>query len=295
MTGAEFPDYPADALDPTERAKAVLDARLDDIAAERKAVREAGIATDKAESDTYHTWATDNRNADIANLDKFQTALYTLSTGSLDRARAGAEMVQKASAAIATLYTGVLALVFSVTDHPLPARGILAPLFLGLAVVLSTAYVAYLRPTSGYTPGPEPALGLEPKSFQRLNALIKTANDIAGRRSGALRAGVVALGVGLVFMVAPFISLSQGGHDPAALPDRPAYPQPVPGATSELDKIRYQAQVDEVKQARAQVSGRAGTDDQRYADLTFLAVGLVVGVAAVVAVPHLTKGRDPLT
>jgi len=51
--------------------------------------------------------------------------------------------VQKAAAAIAALYTPLLGVVFSVNDNPLPSRGVIPVLFLGLAILSSTAYLAY--------------------------------------------------------------------------------------------------------------------------------------------------------
>jgi hypothetical protein len=302
MTG-QWPDYEAEVLDPKERAKGVFEAQVTDVGTGRKADRDAQIALakakadaeialGKAEADKFVAWETANRAADVANLDKFHTAMYTVAGGAIERSRSAAELVQKASAAIAALYTGVLALVFSVTNNPLPARGVLAPLFLGLAVVLSTAYVAYLGPADGSSPGPAPALGLEPKSFQRLNAFIHAANTIVVRRSTSLRASVIALGFGLIFIALPFVSFTSSTKDPAALPAKPAFPTPAPGATSELDKLLYQAQLDEVKQARARASAGTGQSNQGAEDIPVLVVGLIVGALGVWLLPSAIKGTD---
>ena len=64
-----------------------------------------------------------------------EQALLDVAKGTLDRARANADLVQKASAALVPLYTGALALAFSVGDHPLPLRGLIPTILLGLAVV----------------------------------------------------------------------------------------------------------------------------------------------------------------
>jgi hypothetical protein len=65
-----------------------------------------------------------------------------------------ADFVQKAAAAIATAYAAILALSLSVTSAaagvtPLPATGIIPTLFLGLAFVLATVYVAFVTKPAG--------------------------------------------------------------------------------------------------------------------------------------------------
>jgi hypothetical protein len=287
---SENTDWPAvdeGAVPAAERAKITYEAKVADIGAGIKATRDAAFAREKAEGDTYDSWATANRNADIANLQKFHDSMYSVAVASIDRARAGADLVQKASAAVAALYTGVLALVFSVTDNPLPARGVLAPLFLGLAVVLSTAYSAYLGPTKGLTPGPQPVLGLEPKSFQRLNTLIRISSSIATRRSSFLRASVVALGVGLAFIVLPFISFGSAPQATQPTSSAPAWPTPDVSIPVDLNKILYDAQVKEAAQARATKPA-----ETRENDVPVLIIGLLLGGIAVAAVPRLFKADD---
>jgi hypothetical protein len=283
MALSDWPPHQADKVKPEDAAKSVFEAQVSDVGSARKAEHEATIALDKAKADLYDTWATDNRKADVENLEKFNTAMYSVASGSIERARAGAELVQKASAAIAALYTAVLALVFSVTDNPLPLRGVLAPFFLGLAVVLSTAYIAYLGPTRGFTPGPVPILGLEPKSFERLNTFIRVASKVATRRSYALRASVVSLGVGLIYIAAPFISFTHASSGTVALPTSPAWPTPSTSGNSDLDKILFEAQVKEVADARTQTSTGGGQGQ----DLAVLLLGLLAGTIAVWGIPRL--------
>lgn len=144
--------------------------------------------------------------ADIENLKKFHDEMYELCAGSVTRNREAADKVQTASAALLAIYTGILGLVFSVTSNPLPLRGILAPMFLGLAVVLATYYLAYVKQTDRKYPGPEPAIGLERKAMERLNAFIRVTRSVSLRRVGALRAAVISLGVGLAYMALPFLT-----------------------------------------------------------------------------------------
>src|SRR5690349_11136386 len=112
-------------------------------------------------------------DAEFANLKEMHGHFYTLASASLERSRFAAETIQKASAAIAALYTGVLALVFSVTDNPLPLRGILAPIFLGLAVVLSSMYLTYIVAAPQIDPAWNvKARALKPRAYLRLNTFI---------------------------------------------------------------------------------------------------------------------------
>ncbi len=250
--GGQWPASNELLIPEAERAKTVFDAQVDTVTCAVKAQQDATVKQDQAMTVMYNAWSTANRDADASNLAKFHDTMTTLAIGSVDRARAGAELVQKASAALVTLYTGVLALVFSVTNNPLPPRGVLAPVFLGLAVVLSTAYIAYLEPTTGYNPAPTPVLGPEPKALERLNTIITTAGDIATRRSVFLRASVVALGFGLAYIVLPFITFSTGTTPPAnAAGTAAAWPTPTAGVPLELNKILYDAQVKEAAAARA--------------------------------------------
>ena len=242
------------------------------------------IPWDHREEDKFVAWALQNRTADLENLQKFHNSMYGLATSAVDRARSGAEVVQKSAAAIATLYSGVLALVFSVTSNPLPLRGLLTPIFLGLAVVLSTVYLAYLRPDHGFSTG-KPAVGPEPKSLQRLNTFLSVTSRITNRRAGFLRASVISLGFGLACIVAPFVSFSPNANGVSALPSSPSWPTPSPHATAEAYKILFQAQVKEVAEARVKATSHGGLT----ADLITLAAGLVIGVAAVTLLPRMHR------
>lgn len=302
-TPGEGPRWPAadpPHVDDATRAKAVFDARItaegERLKSQYEQELEAAkglIASEQAENDEAIAWATANRQADIDNLKSFYDSMSTMAVEGIERARSAAELVQKASAAVVTLYTGTLALVFSVTDNPLPSRGILAPLFLGAAVVLSTAFVAYLGPTSGFQRGPAPAQGLEPKAFQRLNTLIRVSNGIATRRSWCLRASVVALGVGLVYIAVPFISFETEAKTPATAvaeteeaSDEAPWP-PIPRGNPALAKILYQAQIDEAVTARGQTVSTVETNDG-----TVLLIGLLLGTALVLIVPSVLSKQS---
>ncbi len=264
-----WPSADGDAAPAGERAKTLFSGQVDAAvaasaatAASAEADRAARRAQERAEEDGHLAAAATNRAADVANLQSFFEVLSSFAIGSVERARAGAELVQKAAGAIATLYAGVLALVFSVSDNPLPARGVLAPAFLGLAVVLSTAYIAYLGPAIDVTAAGEPVRGLEPKTYQRLNIVTEVARGTALLRSAALRASVIALGVGLAYIVLPFVTLTDDDRSAVVAADQvTAWPSPQVDLPDPLDAILYQAQVDEASVARkAQATPTAGDD-----------------------------------
>lgn len=277
---AEWPRVGRNEPDAAERRRAVFDAKVaavgEDLksrAAQRTEVVKAKLAAtaaataartaeDKAEADANRTTAAASRAANLANLQTFYTGLSGLAVGSVDRARAGAEVVQKASAAIGTLYTGLLGFVFVASENPLPARGILAPVFLGLAVVLSTAYLAYVADTQGSTAGPAHVGGTEPKVLARLNATVEAASALATKRSYWLRASVVSLGVGLVYIALPFLALggTTAPATPQATPSLAAWPTPATGVPDALNSIAYKAQVEEVAKARSAALEEAGRE-----------------------------------
>jgi hypothetical protein len=305
-----WPDVDDGTVAAADKAKVVFDAEVEVAAGDRKArqdrvteavkeglARESSRLTElaaenQAVADGYRATAAADRAADLANLDAFFTAMTTMATGAVERARAGAEVVQKASAAIATLYTGILAFAFAADGNRLPARGVLAPVFLGLAVVLSSAYLAYLGPGKGVTAGPAPVAGVEPRVFERLDATVTAASAIATRRSYALRASVIALGVGLVYIVLPFVTLADppaAATPSAASATTPAWPSPTAGIPDALNAIVYKAQVDEAARQRQQAEA---PHPNEVSDTTALGVLGLLGLALTFGVPLLWRSAD---
>ena len=109
-----------------------------------KALCEAKLEVRKKRTDQEIALNEGDRAVERAVRQAYYQAVLDLSKASVDRARASGETVQKAAATIVTLYTGVLALAFSVAEHPLPFRALFAAFLLGLAIVMSTAFLAYL-------------------------------------------------------------------------------------------------------------------------------------------------------
>jgi hypothetical protein len=128
--------------------------------------------------------------------------------GDLERRAARADFVQKSAAAIGTTYTAVLALSFAVAkDTALPIRGIVPTIFLGLAIVLATAYVAFItRPTktSEYTPTENVIVN----QALRRNAFVEWVTHPSWQRSYLLNTSVISLGTGIIFLPSPYLSLT---------------------------------------------------------------------------------------
>jgi hypothetical protein len=196
-------------------------------------------------------------------------ALIAASKDSLDRWRAGAELVQKSAAAIGTLYAGILAVTFSSGGRQLPLRGVVPAIFLGLAIVLSTVYVAYSTHPKSVPLDVAPVS--PPERMQtRLNNFLRIVTEAVERRAYWLRASVIALGLGVLFLPAPFIAFSVPSQSDVAA----QYPWPSPAVP--VDSIVLKAQVDEVAAQRQRaLLGQSTTADLGLWELLTLA-GLVL-------------------
>ncbi len=123
--------------------------------------------------------ATRASEAELSKL--YHTTIVEISKGSVERARDSAKYIQTAAAAIAALYTALLGLVFSVTDHPLPVRGVYAVAFLGLAIAFATAYLAFVK-HGGDTVGYANAGNLDARQQGRTFFLVRWINTVVRNR-----------------------------------------------------------------------------------------------------------------
>ncbi|WP_338751792.1 hypothetical protein [Janibacter alittae] len=184
------------------------DADLDLRKIDREYERKAEAAADAAE----------------AELNKlFHEKVAEVAVGSVERARDNAKFLQIAASAIFAVYTGLLALVYSVTDNPLPLRGAWAGVFIGLSIAFATAYLTFL------TNGPRMQMTLDPRGgvhrqYSRTAGLIAWISASVNRRTYAIRAAVISLLFGVLFMTAPFVS--------SAVPV-PEVPRPTPPSVPE--------------------------------------------------------------
>jgi hypothetical protein len=216
---------------------------------------------------------------------EFHVAIRSTAQTLAGAKQSNAELVQKAAATVITIYTGVLGLVFAVSSNALPLRGLVPAIFIGLAVALSTAYVAYL--TSATVTNIQATDAARPSILAHTNAFVDWINERLDARAPLLRAAVLSLGVGLLLLPAPFIDVRDHAVSGPALPDWPSYP-PVTAANADLAKVLYQAQVTEAATRRDLVLRSAAQPQPRTvsifgADVELVEVG-TWGLAVLFAV-----------
>ena len=151
---------------------------------------------------------------DPPNEADFQKAIHAayieVDKGKLDRTTAAAAFVTTAAGAIGTLYTGLLALVFSVSAkpvRPLPARGLAPAVFLALAFFFSVVRIGFVR-RSGRVFQMIPPAATWQEQQMRLREFMLWVDRGALRRAWALRIATVCLGAAVALLPLPFLALS---------------------------------------------------------------------------------------
>lgn len=215
----------------------------------------------------------------------FHEKVSEVAAGAVERSRDSAKYIQTAAAAIATSYAAMLGLAFSVTDHPLPLRGAFAAAFLGLAVALSAAYLAFItspRRLKMYEGG----ASLTEQQMSRTGFLIKWVNATVWDRRWAIRASVLCLAFGVSFIPAAFIS----SHLPAKVPDAPVAPA-IPGEVASGVATRatklFEAQADSYEEAvnkRNEAITQASEESEEISakENTTNLVSLIVAIIALI-------------
>jgi hypothetical protein len=181
----------------------------------------------------------------------FHDALAEIAKGSIARVQAGAEAVRTASAAIGVIYAGALGLAFSVTDRPLPLRGAIPAFFLGLSIAMATAFLAIPTRPPEDQDWPEEAGGFVENARERTGVFIRYVGGLVAHKAYQLKAAVISLMIGVVFLPVGFITFGTQPSPPVRV--HPAWPSPsgAPEANLELQKILFQAQVQEIAEQRA--------------------------------------------
>jgi hypothetical protein len=228
--------------------------------ADKTEVLKAQLEVRKKRTDQEIARAKAYEDARDAVAQEYYKAVLEVAKGSIDRARASAEIVQKASAAIVTLYTAVLAVAFSAADNPLPGKTLFAAVLLGVAILLSTAFL-------GWVPEAEPKeerdviQEAEGATLGEVltSVFVRWTRKAALQRGRLLRGSVVALAGAVALMPAPFVTI--GGKDTVAASVGWPAVDAVAGSDTELKKILYTAQVAEVAEQRKQPAAR---DEQEW-------------------------------
>jgi hypothetical protein len=139
-----------------------------------------------------------------------QAAYIEVQKAKIDRTFRAADTVTRAAGAIATIYAGLLALVYSVASNPprpLPARGIAPAVFLALAFFFSVVNVGFIRRSGKKVDILEAAEAWKEQQI-RLIRFLQWVDRGALQRAWALRAGVICLGAGVALLPLPFLALS---------------------------------------------------------------------------------------
>jgi hypothetical protein len=220
--------------------------------------------------------------------DKLVEQMLSITADSINRTRSGAQFVQTAASAVGVLYTGILALMFSVASHPLPARGMLPTLFFAAAVVLATIYLSFLSDAGDVLPPKIEGDRLVQKLLLA-NFLTTWVRKTTRNRAPALRAAVASLAVGVALL--PIGLLSIPGDGPPA-PTAIDWPAPPAIADPDLAALLYERQLDQFVErldaagAVAPLQVTLGGLTVAVQDLVALALALAgAAVIAVVAVP----------
>jgi hypothetical protein len=279
MSDAGWPTLPegweSDAATVAKFRKLLLAAQIDFAKSSLETVKDppSGLDKDAAEVRLHET-------------------LGTLISGSIDRARDGAKFVETAAAALGTVYTGILAFTFAASGTHLPARGLYAAIFLGLAIVGSSFYLAFIqriRPIGRVDYRGSPA----EDQWRRTEYLAAWTRAVVDSRAWALRSAVFALAFGVIFMPAAFLPDRLADNPfltaeaPPASPASPAatvWPDPPTGiAQPELAAVLYKAQLDKFAADSKTASSAAATTGPISADALAFAL-FTVGILVLVAV-----------
>jgi hypothetical protein len=124
--------------------------------------------------------------------------------------------------------------------------------FLGIAIVMATFYLAYPTEAVPTADWPEGAGTTPENQRERTAAFMEWVASAARERTYALRSAVVGLAFGVAFLPIAFLSLGAGGLEPNPSALRPGFPAP-PDEVSDpaLATVLYEAEVAETAAIRA--------------------------------------------
>ena len=133
--------------------------------------------------------------------------------GQIDRAQARAALVIQAAGAIGTLYAAILGLTFGLGGGatravaPLPVRGVVPAVFIGVAVFAAAVYLAYITSLGTFRDAPPSGL-LSYRLIEQADDFIRWTARFVSQRIGWLHAAVISLGFGVLFLPAAFLDLN---------------------------------------------------------------------------------------
>lgn len=204
-----WPDIPAISKDDpqAEVKKELYIAQLNYI----KAKYEADIELEKAKRTELENQKKAQYDNHYAKTQEIYKGYIEVAKGSIDRSIQRADFVQKVAAAVATVYTGVLAFTFAPDasekiSTKLTLSGIIPPVFFGLSFFLSAAYVSFLtRP--GDIKIEYLGSSLSAGELSEQNTFISWNKAAVLSRMHLLQASIVSLGIGILLLPIPYMGI----------------------------------------------------------------------------------------
>jgi hypothetical protein len=170
----------------------------------------------------------------------------------------------------------------------LPLRGVIPAVFLAIALVFSAFYLAYPSGWSSIDPSGESTKEDWFRTFGRW------MEELVIRRTNYLRASLVALAFGALFLPAAFVHVKT---TPAAPPTKAEWPAP-PSDNVRLQKVLYKAQVEEVAKLREKAAPGSKGEFSIKERWIWIAAGVGLGIIILILIFGKTRrsggGRIPV-
>jgi hypothetical protein len=160
----------------------------------------------------HQTEIQEQQKRDYANyytqIQAIHTGYIEVAKGSIDRSIQRADFLEKVSAAIASVYTGVLALSFAVDKGtPLAVTGIIPAIFFGFSFFLSAVYISFVTQTPDVKMEKSDGTLTGSVESQRKSFILWNKATVM-RRISFMQASIVSLGVGILLLPIPYLHFS---------------------------------------------------------------------------------------
>lgn len=209
--GAQHPDAAQ-----LELYKAELAARLEEVKHELALEIEAAKGRNAADA-ANNSFVAASNSADYAFyhgvLADYYKGYLEVAKGSVDRSMTRMQRTQEAAVAVGALYTGILAFLAARVDASdsaqegfalLDSRALIPTVFLGLAILFSTAYVSFLTPLGEITNDGGSADNQTDLDIER-NNFIRWSTTVPDWRTKLSQLAVMALGLGVASLPIAFV------------------------------------------------------------------------------------------
>lgn len=184
---------------------------LQALADEWKAEQRDRATADDASCARYTAQSDADRANERALFKSVHDAYISVASDSLQRALQRGTFVVTAASAVVTLYTGILGVRFATGkgNQLIPACCLIPALYLGAAIALSAAYVAFLKNTTVNIALLPSGIGVDVAEACLRTFIFWTTSAVLNR-SWAIRSAIGALALGAATLPLPFLSISDG-------------------------------------------------------------------------------------